>query len=77
MLGRIYSHADVTKSSSCFVLYMANFAPPPPPVCVSLFAMMAKNKVKLKCGWYRNVNWFHALYNQPLHALGDCIDDDW
>lgn len=51
MLGRIYSHANDTKSSSCFVSGMAHFVLAPHShsilfsyLCVSLFPFIAKKR---------------------------------
>lgn len=65
-----------------FFAGMPHFVLPPPPLprlpfllCLCVHSQKKKKEVKPKCGWYRDVNWLRGMYNQPLHALDDCIDD--
>lgn len=76
MLGRIYSHADDTKSSSCFVSGTAHFVLAPHShstlfsyLCVSLFPFIAKRRRRLNPdvdGTEMLID--YMVCNQPLPA---------
>lgn len=75
MLGRIYSHADVTKSSSCFVLYMAHFIFLPTPShsslssCVCLLVCVYGQKTRLS----PNVDGTAMLIGCMLYIINPCM----